>query len=116
MGESSSGMKTLGPAVGFVAETAGAILRDMEGVKGGKAKKSRDLVEWVLEAPSRLKTLKEEGKNEEAAEQWSTIQKLSNTWEEKGVQGAVEVRDACQAIMGTSSPMPGDMSPEKSFA
>lgn len=99
MGESGVGMKTLGPAVGFVAETAGSILRDMEGVKGGRARKGKNLVKWVLDTPERLKELEQGGDEQEAERQWAVVKTLLDGWKAKGVQGVEEVTAECEVIM-----------------
>lgn len=100
--------KTLGPAIAFVAETAGSLIqegedqqrrmreaRDSQGVQRNRAKET---VRWVLATPERLERLIGDGKREEAEEDWREVKNLLDKWE--GVGGVDEVREACQKVMG----------------
>lgn len=99
--------KTLGPAVSFVAETAGALIREGEeqrrrvkeaqgaGADGKTAE--RETVKWVLGTPDRLRRFLSEHKREEAEKDWAEIEKLLTKWE--GVKGVAELRAACEEIM-----------------
>lgn len=104
--------KTLGPAVGFVAETAGSLIREgeeqsrerrREKEKATKDNRNaeRETVGWVLDAPRRLETLMADGKEEEARSDWEEVERLLAKWE--GVKGVSEVREACEGIMGTGN-------------
>lgn len=102
--------KTLGPAIAFVAETAGGLIRDreeqrrrMNEAKGdedtsGNKKVEKETVVWVLAAPERLEKLLAEKKREEAEKDWMEIEKLLDAW--GGVKGVAEVREACEKVMG----------------
>ncbi|KAK2759813.1 hypothetical protein FQN54_002547 [Arachnomyces sp. PD_36] len=101
--------KTLGPAVGFVAETAGNLIREGEEQSRVRRKEkeaaskdnnsaARDTVKWVLDAPRRLEMLMADGKSEEARSDWGQVKGLLTKWE--GVKGVAEVRAACEEIMG----------------
>lgn len=100
--------KTLGPAISFVAETAGGLIQEGEEqkrlmkemrteqeVKGNKAQK--ETVRWVLATPERLGRLRDGGKTEEAERDWDEIRALLDKWE--GVEGVAGVRDACEKVM-----------------
>ena len=102
--------KTLGPAIGFVADTAGGLIQEGEEQRrrmkesrstdqaaGGKAEK--ETVKWVLGAPSRLEKLLADGKKEEADKDWAEVKNLLDKWE--GVKGVAEVKGACQKTMET---------------
>ena len=101
--------KTLGPAIAFVAESAGGLIQEGEEqrrqIKDSKDKTEsdrqkgaeKDTVKWVLATPARLKKLLEVGKKEEADEDWGEVYKLLQHWE--GVKGVSEVREACQKVM-----------------
>lgn len=54
-------------------------------------------VRWVLGTPSRLKSLRDDGKQEEAAGDWEEVKSLLQEWE--GVRGVNEVRDQCECLM-----------------
>lgn len=100
--------KTLGPAITFVAETAGGLIKEgeeqrkrMEDTKknGGRKdiKSEKDTVRWVLAAPQRLERLLADEKREEAEKDWKEIQHLLDAWGE--VKGVAEVREACEKTM-----------------
>lgn len=101
--------KTLGPAIAFVAETAGGLIKEGEEqrakIKEAREqdpaavaqKKQKDTVKWVLAAPDRLKGLLEEGKTDDADKDWEEIQKLLKAWDQ--VKGVAEIREACEKIM-----------------
>ncbi|KAJ5289072.1 hypothetical protein N7478_002102 [Penicillium angulare] len=105
--------KTLGPAIAFVAETAGGLIkegeeqrkrikeaREQEPVSDNK-KDQKETVRWVLAAPARLESLVKEGKTEEAEKDWNEIQRLLDAWGQ--VKGVAEVREACQRAMGQAN-------------
>ncbi|EPS26930.1 hypothetical protein POX_g08772 [Penicillium oxalicum] len=100
--------KTLGPAIAFVAETAGALIKEGEEQsrriredKEAESDKPGDpeieTVRWVLAAPERLEKLVADGKQEEADEDWMEVKHLLDAWGE--VQGVAEVRAACEKVM-----------------
>lgn len=100
--------KTLGPAVAFVAETAGALIQEGEeqrrqvrearaAEEDGRRNAERETVRWVLATPQRLRKLLDEGKREDAEKDWAEIDGLLKRWE--GVKGVAEVRAACEEVM-----------------
>ncbi|KAB8073709.1 Vps51/Vps67-domain-containing protein [Aspergillus leporis] len=100
--------KTLGPAIAFVAETAGGLIQEgeeqrrrMKEVKGkdevGRRRAEKETVRWVLGAPVRLERLIGEGKWEEAEKDWDEVRGLLGKWQ--GVKGVKEVREACEKVM-----------------
>lgn len=104
--------KTLGPAIGFVAETAGGLIQEGEEqrrqLKENKStgpqnnrKAEKETVKWVLGAPGRLESLLEDGKKEEADKDWAEVKNLLDKWEE--VKGVAEVKEACETVMKEDS-------------
>ncbi|KAJ5594174.1 uncharacterized protein N7459_000382 [Penicillium hispanicum] len=104
--------KTLGPAIAFVAETAGGLIKEGEEqrqrIKEAKgegvtpAKKAEiDTVKWVLAAPERLAQLIAEDKREDAEKDWNEVQHLLDSWGQ--VKGVAEIREACAKVMTTES-------------
>jgi hypothetical protein len=100
--------KTLGPAIAFVAETAGGLIKEgeeqrkrMKDAKQGDAESSlkneKDTVRWVLAAPRRLEKLLAEDKREDAEKDWKEIRHLLDAWGE--VKGVPEIREACEKVM-----------------
>ncbi|PGH23826.1 hypothetical protein AJ80_02074 [Polytolypa hystricis UAMH7299] len=99
--------KTLGPAVGFVAETAGSLIREQEQQRFSRANKAVEkgkesdpetqTVKWVLDAPRRLRRLIDEGANEEADRDWKEVDALLQKW--AGVKGVEDLRVGCEEIM-----------------
>jgi len=100
--------KTLGPAIGFVAETAGNLIQEGEEQRrrikesksmeqAGSKKAEKETVKWVLGTPSRLKKLLADEKREEADKDWAEVKNLLDKWE--GVKGVSEVKEACSKIM-----------------
>jgi hypothetical protein len=100
--------KTLGPAIAFVAETAGGLIMEGEEqrrrMKEAKAedgaselKNEKDTVRWVLAAPQRLEKLVAEDKREDAEKDWKEIQHLLDAWGE--VKGVAEIRESCEKVM-----------------
>ncbi|KAJ5111273.1 Vacuolar protein sorting-associated protein 51 [Penicillium argentinense] len=100
--------KTLGPAISFVAETAGGLIkegeehrrrikeeREQNPVWNMKAKK--ETVKWVLAAPQRLEKYIADDKREEAEKDWKEVQKLLEAWGQ--VKGVAEVRETCEKVM-----------------
>lgn len=102
--------KTLGPAIGFVAETAGGLIQEGEEQRrrmkeaksteqAGSKKVEKETVKWVLGAPSRLEKLLANGKREEADKDWVEVKNLLDKWE--GVKGVSEVMEKCSKVMET---------------
>lgn len=98
--------KTLGPAISFVAETAGSLIREGEVQRERmgesnpvreRERREKETVKWVLDAPGRLGKLVEDGKREEAEKDWEEVRRLLEKWE--GVNGVAEVRTACEKAM-----------------
>ncbi|KAK2858432.1 hypothetical protein FQN49_004735 [Arthroderma sp. PD_2] len=103
--------KTLAPAVGFVAETAMALIREQEESKptghkptqteekrGKSDSPEKATVIWVLGTPKRLKLLLDSGKRAEAESDWSEIRSLLSKWD--GVKGVNELRAECEMLVG----------------
>jgi hypothetical protein len=104
--------KTLGPAIAFVAETAGGLIKEGEEqrrqMKEAKAedeassqKNEKDTVRWVLATPQRLEKLVAEDKQEDAEKDWKEIQHLLDVWGD--VKGVAEIREACEKVMNRAS-------------
>lgn len=100
--------KTLGPAIAFVAETAGSLIQEGEEQRrriqeakatdqSGRRKDEKATVQWVLAAPSRLEALVSEGRRDDAEKDWEEVRGLLEKW--NGVKGVQEIRDACEKIM-----------------
>ncbi|KAL4779818.1 Vps51/Vps67-domain-containing protein [Aspergillus varians] len=100
--------KTLGPAIAFVAETAGGLIKEGEEMRNRRregdttgADKDRgaekETVRWVLDAPRRLEKLVADGNRDEAEKDWDEVRRLLGKWE--GVKGVAEVREACEKAM-----------------
>ena len=64
-----------------------------------KLKKQKEVVKWVLGAPSRLQRFCEEGKREYAELEWAKVKQVLDRWE--GVKGVDEVRMGCAEAMKT---------------
>lgn len=104
--------KTLGPAIAFVAETAGGLIKEGEEqrrrIKEEREAEppqpknaERETVMWVLASPERLEKLLAEEKQSEAEKDWKEVQRLLDAWGE--VKGVAEVRAACEKVMEKSS-------------
>ncbi|CAG8300838.1 unnamed protein product [Penicillium salamii] len=100
--------KTLGPAIAFVAETAGGLIKEGEEQRkrmkeakqnngDSSIKNEKDTVRWVLAAPQRLEGLLADEKREDAEKDWKEIQGLFDAW--GSVKGAAEIREACEKVM-----------------
>jgi thioredoxin-like negative regulator of GroEL len=99
--------KTLGPAIAFVAETAGGLIKEGEeqrrkikearGQEPSNNKAEKDTVRWVLAAPQRLEKLLSEEKREDAEKDWKEVRQLLDAWGQ--VKGVAEVREACEKVM-----------------
>ncbi|CAG8373858.1 unnamed protein product [Penicillium salamii] len=100
--------KTLGPAIAFVAETAGGLIKEGEEQRkrmkeakqnngDSSIKNEKDTVRWVLAAPQRLEGLLADEKREDAEKDWKEIQGLFDAW--GSVKGVAEIREACEKVM-----------------
>ncbi|KAJ5592549.1 hypothetical protein N7537_009453 [Penicillium hordei] len=100
--------KTLGPAIAFVAETAGGLIKEGEEQRrrmkeakqedeASTQKREKDTVRWVLAAPQRLEKLVAEDKQEDAEKDWKEIQHLLDAWGD--VKGVAEIRGGCEKVM-----------------
>jgi hypothetical protein len=99
--------KTLGPAIAFVAETAGGLIKEGEeqrrkikearGEEPSNNKAEKDTVRWVLAAPQRLEKLLSEEKREDAEKDWNEVRQLLDAWGQ--VKGVAEVRESCEKVM-----------------
>ncbi|GES57517.1 Vps51/Vps67 family protein [Aspergillus terreus] len=100
--------KTLGPAIAFVAETAGSLIQEGEEQRrriqeakatdqSGRRRDEKATVQWVLAAPSRLEALVSEGRRDDAEKDWEEVRGLLEKW--NAVKGVQEIRDACEKIM-----------------
>lgn len=109
---------TLSPAVSHIAETAALLAKsfrdrasasNIEGAEGGRESKNsrrrqeQATVRWVLAAPTRLRAMLETG-GEEAAKEWTEVQRLLGKWE--GVAGVEELRSTCMKIMSEEKSNP----------
>lgn len=117
---------TLPPAISHIVETAASLSSSLPVRAGLDAQgewqnvedqddrmnrhRQQETVYWVLEAPRRLRTLVGEGRQEEAAGDWSEVRKLLGKWAE--VDGVDGIRNQCMEIMGEQQ-FKGDT--EKSF-
>ncbi|KAI9045532.1 uncharacterized protein KD926_007948 [Aspergillus affinis] len=102
--------KTLGPAIAFVAETAGSLIQEGEEQRrlmkeaktsdaADRKKAEKQTVKWVLAAPERLEKLLADGNREEAERDWEEVRNLLAKWGE--VKGVKEIREACEKVMKT---------------
>nr|OQO31971.1 hypothetical protein B0A51_00312 [Rachicladosporium sp. CCFEE 5018] len=94
--------------VGKIAESAKVLskqLRRQHGVSNGGAgnvkqrRKHQETVKWVLQAPARLQQLVRDGRGDDAAQQWTVISGLLDSWAH--VQGSAKVRADCLAVLET---------------
>ncbi|KAJ5549178.1 hypothetical protein N7513_006412 [Penicillium frequentans] len=103
--------KTLGPAIAFVAETAGGLIKEGEEqrkrIKEARENEpvpekmaEKETVKWVLAAPERLGALLEQGRREDAEKDWKEVQELLGAWGQ--VKGVAEIRESCEKIMSQS--------------
>ncbi|KAA8645985.1 hypothetical protein EYZ11_004002 [Aspergillus tanneri] len=103
--------KTLGPAIAFVAETAGGLIQEGELQRrqikearssdtAGRRKPEKETVKWVLSTPGRLEKLLAGGERKAAEKDWDEICSLLDKWGE--VKGVADIREACNKIMEKS--------------
>lgn len=105
---------TLSPAISHIVETAVSLSSSLPIRAGLDAQgewqvvedqenrinrhRQQETVHWVLAAPRRLRTLIEEGRQEEAAGDWLEVRRLLGKWAE--VDGVDSIRNQCTEIMG----------------
>lgn len=104
---------TLTPAIDHIAETASTLSQDLRrnhsstvssNPEGGveatqNAERERNTVRWALNAPPRLKALRESGKGDEAEKEWKVVEGLLGKW--SAVPGVEELRKRClEALEG----------------
>ena len=99
---------TLGPAIAHIAETARGLAAEAASGNGeNKAdveddreemernrRRQKDTVRWVLGTPRRLREMLDEGRTDDAREDWEEIQRILERWQ--GVAGVEELRDECE--------------------
>lgn len=102
---------TLSPAIAHIAETAKTmagsryegLTKADKGPRGlsddaGAAKKAqRDTVRWVLGAPERLQSMLDDGKSEEADNDWAEVRILLEKWDK--IVGVEELKTRCLKVM-----------------
>lgn len=95
---------TLAPAIAHIADTAAALSASLR-QSASSASQTVDTekygqqktVQWVLDAPTRLRRLCDEERQEEAHQDWARVSALLNRW--KGVDGVEAVQKQCETIM-----------------
>ncbi|KAF4556336.1 Vps51/Vps67-like protein [Elsinoe fawcettii] len=93
---------TLSPAITHIADTAEK-LSSSTSERSGLAKdnekrsKQQKAVQFVLETPTRLKQLLDEGQHEAASKDWEKVSKVLEKW--KDVPGAAGLQEECSKIM-----------------
>ena len=104
---------TLSPAVAHIAETARGLVAGVGNGNGsggsrgigeegkeemGKVRRQeRDTVRWVLGTPKRLGVLLDEGRLEDARNDWEEVRRILLRWQD--VAGVDELRRECEKIM-----------------
>lgn len=101
----------LTPAISHIAETASTLSESLkklappeqsDAVLAERKKgKQRETVRWVLDAPERLRKMREEGHIESSRKEWEQIKVLLTKW--KSVKGVDEVRKECEEVMGAEA-------------
>ncbi|KAF2664903.1 hypothetical protein BT63DRAFT_78953 [Microthyrium microscopicum] len=95
---------TLAPAIAHIAETAASLSSELdkgavEGLTTGQKKQQRQrlLIQRAVDCPTTLTSLIDEGHNDEAIEEWATVQKILDRCQ--AVAGIAELRERCQKII-----------------
>ncbi|OGM43914.1 hypothetical protein ABOM_005916 [Aspergillus bombycis] len=83
--------KTLGPAIAFVAETAGGLIQE------GEEQRRRMKEAKASDEGERKKAEKETVSREEAEKDWEEVRELLQKW--AGVKGVQELRETCEKVM-----------------
>lgn len=102
---------TLTPAIAHIADTASSMSDSLkklapasqsEAAQAEKKKEQqRNRVRWVLEAPARLRKLREEGHIESARKDWEQVKPLLQKWH--SVKGVADVKRECEDVMGAEA-------------
>jgi len=95
---------TLTPAISHIASTADSLSASSEGSPADveterldRRERQRKTVQWVLNAPARLRQYKDNKESNQAQADWDRVQKLLDRW--GNVQGVEEVRLQCAEVM-----------------
>ena len=103
---------TLGMAVGYIAETAGALAAnakqqcqnqdareddDSTRDQAARRAKQKETVRWVLGAPKRLELLLSKGEKQAASKEWDETSKMLSKWD--GIGGVSQLKGECETIM-----------------
>lgn len=95
---------TLTPAISHIAETASTLSSSLQKLAPPKRSqattdkdKQRQTVRWVLNAPARLRNLRDTAQEDEAKADWAEVSTLLDKWQ--GVTGVEDVKKECEAIM-----------------
>jgi hypothetical protein len=100
----SPATSTLAPAIAHIAETSLGLADEL--AKDGALERSEEqrkkdkqlrLVQRVITAPTRLKELMDDGRLQEAENEWKHVQKALHRWDH--VPGASSIRERCEEIM-----------------
>ena len=62
-----------------------------------KKKEEKETVRWVLQAPQRLRSMRDANRGDEAAKDWNEVRRLLEKWE--GVAGVDEIQNECMQVM-----------------
>lgn len=102
---------TLAPAISHIAETAATLSESLRKLAPQplsddllaerKKEEQREAVRWVLDAPARLRSLRDQGQIESARKDWEQVKMRLDRW--KSVKGADEVRKECEEVMGAEA-------------
>lgn len=89
---------TLTPAIAQITQSARTLSgnSDMDASYDSRDEQRR-AVQYVLDAPTRLEELANQGRDSEAIDDWAKVSKLLAKW--KGVPGVADVQQQCDAIM-----------------
>ncbi|KAF2155223.1 hypothetical protein K461DRAFT_110135 [Myriangium duriaei CBS 260.36] len=93
---------TLTPAISHIAEQAKSLssANDTgadELSRHARKEHERQTVQYVLDAPSRLQKLVDEGRSQAAHADWGKVSTLLDKWD--GVAGVVEIRQQCTGLI-----------------
>lgn len=99
---------TLAPAISHIAETAATLANELGKTSQNaptsdqrKAERQRQLIERAVRGPATLKELVEEDRHEDAAKEWSVIQKILEKCQNGA--GAQALKEDCERIMNSDS-------------
>ena len=71
-----------------------------------EVRRKKEVVQWALDSPRRLQELMNQGKKEEAEQEWGVVQGLLRKWGR--VDGAQELRRRCEEAMKDKAEEQGD--------